>query len=174
MSVQHSENLNPKVETVLSEQPRQLSQDELKALDEDLPKKARQILEEADEFELMSVGSNSMGQKQIHEDAVISARFGRIPILGRTKITDAEVKRKLINALYEGIVNPRPVSACFYPRHIIRAASKGKKVELVICFQCHNFMGNSPEGDLYGQISDTPQELFNQVLTSAGVPLSKF
>jgi len=163
----------PTVPPATPENDRQLSEEEMKALNDYLPKKTRKILEEAEEFELMAIGINSIDRKQNLVETVVANRFGRFPVLGKTKISDTELKRKLVKALYEGIVDARSSNMCFYPRHAIRATRQGKTVELVICFECLNFRGSSPDGELSGQITATPRELFNQTLVSADVQLTK-
>ena len=154
--------------------PSKLSRQEyMERLNTQLSEGDRRILEQADELELVSVNPSPLleGPKSSTGKRVETVAEGMFAVIGKTKVADPEVKNKIIKALYDGFAASEWSMACFAPRHAIRARSKGKTVELVICFECLNFKGKGPEGRFGGKISHLPQEFFNTVLTSANIPL---
>jgi hypothetical protein len=147
----------------------QLTPSQSRFLDRQLPKSARQILEQSQELELFSIKPCELS---LNSNLSLAALEGNNPnqfqgcqILKRVVITDAQLKRKLLDALYYGIGAPDSTAACFSPRHGIRAIINGAKVELVVCFQCHNFRGAAKSGTFGGGISNVPQEFFNSILS---------
>lgn len=147
----------------------QLTPSQSRILDRQFPKDARQILEQSEELELLSIKPCFVS---LNANLSLAALEGNNPeqfqgcqILKRVVITDASMKRKLLDALYYGIDSPSMTAACFSPRQGIRGISNSAKVELVICFQCHNFRGAMKSGTFGGSISNAPQEFFNSVLS---------
>ena len=141
-------------------------------LNNQLPKDVRQFLEQADNFELFSVTGVAMGNHEPGQEFISAGRFGRAPIQGAVRITDAQVRKDLLESFYDGLVHPSPMAACFAPGHAIRATSGGRSVELTICFACSNFHGTAFGKQIGGSISKAPQEPFNRLLTSAGVQVN--
>lgn len=139
-------------------------------LNEQLPKDVRKFLEQADNFELLSVSGVAMGRPAPDEELISAGRFGVATVRGTARITDERIRKDLLQAFYDSLVHPGYQAACFAPAHAIRATSEGKSVELTICFHCSNFFGSAfGEQQLSGTISKAPQKLFNRVLKSAGV-----
>jgi hypothetical protein len=141
-----------------------MTQSESRRLDELLPEKVRQILEQSNELELLSIQSCMEGRfpdlKRVAPD-----KFQGCPILKRVVITDAMLKRQLLDGLYYGIGTSPGSSACFSPHHGIRGVQDGRRVELVICFHCSNYRGVATSGQVSGSISKAPEELFNRILS---------
>jgi hypothetical protein len=103
--------------------------------------------------------------------------FHRNKVLGKILITDPEVKAELVNALYRGIAeSDGSASACFNPRHGIRAVKGWRTIDLEICFECSqvHFWEND-KGINSATIAHTnnPQKVFDQVLKSGKIPLGK-
>lgn len=144
----------------------QLTQSESLTLDRSLPKNVRQILEQSEELELISIKSCIEGffpdLKRVAPD-----KFQGCPILKRVVISDASLKRQVLDGLYYGIATAPGSAACFSPQHGIRGVHNGQRIELVICFHCSNYRGVSESGELYGSISKAPEELFNKVLSDS-------
>lgn len=129
----------------------QLSQSESRALDRSLPQSARQILEHADALE-----------PTFFED-----KPGEGGIEKRVEIRDAGSKSELLDALYAGMVAPVVENACFKPRHSVRATYEGETVELLICFECHNYRGSISGGKSFGgTINSRPEGMLNRLIQS--------
>jgi hypothetical protein len=96
-------------------------------------------------------------------------------ILGKTTVSDESTRRKLIDALKEGMDRGGPGSKCFYPRHAIRRMNDGKPVDLLICFECGNVAlyrdGKHVGG--YPHIAPNVRSTFDEALRKARLPLAK-
>jgi hypothetical protein len=130
-----------------------------------IPAETRQVLDEADEWELYSLFPDQ-GEKGLPE------RFQGWPVLGKTTVRDSETRKRLREALARGTqryVQWAPGPACFWPRHGIHATYGGKSVDLEICFECsYVYQNDTPEF----RTTREPQAAFDAVLTSAGIPLA--
>ena len=118
---------------------------EVKKLDDELPGKARQVLEQADEVEVFSMSEDR-----------------------RTVAVKGDAKSEVDDAFYEGVIHPEPMAGCFKPHHGLRAKSGGDEVEIRICFTCKNFalkwgLAESFGGRM-GPMSRGPEATFNRVL----------
>jgi hypothetical protein len=130
-----------------------------------IPSQIRQILDEADEWELYSLFP-------VREETSLPERFQGWPVLGKTTVRDAETLQRLREALARGtqryhqwFLGP----ACFFPRHGIHASHGGKSVDLAICFECSYVYQNDR---MEFRTTDAPQTEFDAVLTNAGIPLA--
>ena len=97
--------------------------------------------------------------------------FHGYKILGKTPVADPATRRKLGDALRRGDrENNDTAAGCFNPRHGIHAASPGKTLDLVICFECYQAQvyenGQRQAGLL---LSPSPQKTFDEALRAAGV-----
>jgi hypothetical protein len=143
----------------------QLTRAEARGLDSMLPQNIRRILEQSAELELGAI-------KPCFEGAFPDLRrtapdkLQGCPIEKRVIASDTALKRQLLDALFYGVGASTNSSACFSPRHGIRGSHNGGRVELVSCFQCSNFRGVSPSGQLSGKISDAPREFFERLLSA--------
>jgi hypothetical protein len=152
----------------LTYQKQHLSRNEVRTLNDLLPASARKVLEQAEEIELLSIvpcGQGYMPSPERNEPG----KFQGCTILKKAVITDVELKRQLLDALYDGVAKTTGGMGCFSPRHGIRVSYKGNRVDLVICFECHIFSGLNGSERIGGSISNLPEEFFNQILKSAGV-----
>ena len=94
-------------------------------------------------------------------------------VLSRAKTSDAQVRKKLVSALEDSVLD-EPVSAsCFMPRHALVATHDGHKYELLICFSCGYIRwfvdGKQQEAVLIG---GSGTEVFNEEFTSAGLTIA--
>jgi hypothetical protein len=170
-SSQQSERLSSKKQEVTQPtvepspyQRLELSRKQSRELDRLFPEKHRRILEEAAELEMFSIGGTA-GQKAEEE-------FRYFGVVGKMRVTDGRIKAELVSALFDGVATPSNMMGCFKPHHGVRATHEGKTVDLLICFECQNFKGFAESGEFGGAISKLPEDLFNRILTSGGVPLS--
>jgi hypothetical protein len=136
-----------------------------------LPPKARTVLDAPDEFELLSLNPDHEARSKGSAGSK-GETFHDWPVLGKTKVTEADRKR-VMEALERGIgENNGMAAACFNPRHGIRATKGGKTVELEICFECMS-MTIYVDGERKGALTTgSPQKTFDEVLIAAGVKLA--
>lgn len=97
------------------------------------------------------------------------------PVLGKIEIGDPDLRRKVISAIKADIRSGANGSKCFWPRHVLRVVKGGKTIDLVICFECHNFelhkngephRGNTPP------IGESSKTLLNEILTDAAITIA--
>lgn len=133
----------------------------------EVPEAARAILDKAETIDLYSILPQQ--EKDPNKET-----FQKYPVLGKTKIKDAEVRKRVIGALVKGAAdNNEGQAKCFDPRHAIRATHDGKTVELVICFAC-NYVQVAVDGKSVRGFSPSkaPEAVLDKVLTDAKVPLA--
>lgn len=143
--------------------------------DEDFDK-ARDILQKADSWELLSLNADLTIIDRIEQfvDSLIPQFFSKSkyfhdwPIRGKTPVRDVKTRMRILDALDRGVNEIAEMhkyrqlfglarlcgtvvyemipeeergiavysTGCFQPRHAIIAEHNGRKVELLICFQC--------------------------------------
>ena len=131
-----------------------------------LPADGTQILEKADSIELYSLDPDKKARKP-------GTGFRDWQVLGQTTLS-GEDKKAIVKALQKGIADSDgSVAACFNPRHGIEATYDGKKVELVICFECSSISGWNDGTRFSVLTTGGPAKEFNRVLEAKGVPLPK-
>jgi len=134
-----------------------------------LPKAAISILDESERTVLWSLAPILLegGEKE--------ETFHGWKVLGKTVLADKEARQKVLEALDAGTKDASGSAFCFDPRHAIRASSRGKTVDLVICFECWRIKvylnGRATGHDV--AISDASRPVFNQVLREAKIPLDQ-
>ncbi|MCA8939317.1 MAG: hypothetical protein KDB07_05905 [Planctomycetes bacterium] len=127
-----------------------------------LEEKIRNLLENAEHFELLTIDPNfEEGPKESNEfDSV----FHDHPILGRSEVSEGD-RARLVNSLYQGIAKNNGMHAmCFNPRHALVAATGEDRVELVICFECLSmnlYLNGKSLGSV--QTERDPGRVFNEV-----------
>jgi hypothetical protein len=137
---------------------------------DELPGVVKLVLEQADEFELLSIDP---GQKE-KPDAT-DGRFHGWKVLGKTNVTDFDVRGKLLAAVEQGLSDNTSSSepGCFEPRHGIRALYAEQTVELVICFQCSKIkVFIDGQEDKTVLTASSPQPTLDKILSDAGVKLA--
>jgi hypothetical protein len=134
----------------------------------EIPADVKTALDKAETFELYSLDPGP-GEK---ED--VKNGFHAWHVLGKTTIKKADTRKEVIAALAKGVeANKGEAAKCFDPRHGIRVVHDGKTIDLVICFRCLQvqvFHGDKRSDDFLTTAS--PQETFDKVLKTAGVPLA--
>jgi hypothetical protein len=99
-------------------------------------------------------------------------------ILGKVEVTDPERRREVVRAVRGDIRAGFTVTQakCFNPRHVLRVVKGGRKIDVVICFECNNY--ELYDGEQLVTTGGTPaiagsaEPLLNKILTDAGVPLA--
>jgi len=124
------------------------------------------LLEKAGRFDLLS-----LNPERTQDEPPKS--FHGWKVLGKTTVTDAAARGKVVAAFKDGVEASTPLAAgCFRPRHGIRLTHDGRSFDFLICFEClfvQVFEGDRPER-VY-RITGSPQRAFDRVLRDAGVPL---
>ena len=133
-----------------------------------IPDQARAILENASQFELLSIG-HGPSPKNPTDD------FHGWPVIGKTTIKDPNTRNRLVAALEKSVEENKGDSMkCFNPRHGVRATHDGMTADFVICFECYQVMVYVTGGAEHRfLITDSPAPVFNQTLQSAKVPLAR-
>jgi hypothetical protein len=133
-----------------------------------IPDRAREILEKASQFELLSIGHGASQKKP-------AADFHGWPVIGKTTVEDSNTRNRLVAALEKGVEENKGDSMkCFNPRHGIRATHDGMTADFVICFECFQVMVYvAGEKEQRFLITASPAPVFNQTLQHAKVPLAR-
>ena len=129
-----------------------------------LPGDAKEALEKADQFELLSLDPYKTDKEK---------GFHNHPVLGKTTIKAGKDRKKIVSALLKGIAdNKGEVGKCLEPRHGIRVKHDDKTVDFVICFHCkhiHVYVGDKKTNL---RTTGSPQTVFDGILKTAKVPLA--
>jgi len=133
-----------------------------------IPEHARAILENATQFELLSIGHNP-SQRSSAQD------FQGWHVLGKTTVKDPNTRKRLVAALVKGVEENKGDSMkCFNPRHGIRVTHDRKTADFVICFECFQVMVYvAGEKEQRFLITDSPASVFNQTLQNSNIPLAR-
>jgi len=133
-----------------------------------IPDQARAILENASQFELLSIGQDPSPKIRTEE-------FQGWPVIGKTTVNDPNARKRLIVALDKGIKENRgETMKCFNPRHGIRVTHDELTADFLICFECFQVMVYvTGEKEQRVLITDSPAPVFNQTLQQAKVPLAR-
>ena len=132
---------------------------------------ARSILENADYMELLSIDP---GNRELDEPPPKGDYYGW-KVLGKTAIEDSGTQKSIVSAVERGIVEAEGTgAACFWPRHAIHATYDGKKVDILICFECHQvlvYVDGQEKGPFLSTTSSS-ESVLDKGLTEANVPLA--
>jgi hypothetical protein len=94
----------------------------------------REVIEQADTVTLLTVNPARIVDGKLSPEAERIRGYG---ILGSADIPDAGERRRLIEALYEGLKGEGAGPAsCFLPRHALRFQKGRRVIEALICFEC--------------------------------------
>ncbi|MDF1700203.1 MAG: hypothetical protein P1V36_03470 [Planctomycetota bacterium] len=139
---------------------------------------AREVLEQADSFELLSLEPRR-GPRRPEDPPRLPERFHEYRVLGRVEVPLAD-RWQLLEALYAGVnEGPDMGAGCWEPRHGIHATRGERTVDLLICFKCIavRVVGLQVPEDpkrRTKKISTTraPEPAFDAVLRKFGLPKS--
>ena len=140
---------------------RQLNKKQKRELDSTLPPRVREVLEKADVLEIRGLSSEE------------KAGIGWYPDVHAILSTEADRKELLSAFYYDASAGPNP-SACFIPRHSLRATYKGKTVEVIICYQCHLFSVQGDFGEIDGGMyleGSAAHRIFHKIMSEKGEPI---
>lgn len=134
-----------------------------------LPGELSQALREGTDFELISI------EPKDNQEVDSPNRIDGNLILGRTAVTNQETRAALVSAIEESAApTGEEVAAClFLPRHVVRVKHEGEVYDFFICFQCVGLKVRKGGQDaLSFRFDRKHKDLFNKVLTDAGVKLA--
>jgi len=135
-----------------------------------VPAEVLAILREGEPLEFVSLHYDDLYEFQEGDEMLI-----RWKVLGRTKIDDADKRQQLIAALERGVAeNDDGPADCFWPRHAFSTTHDGHRYDILVCFQCYQvevYREGKKQSAYSFLIGRSPQPLFDQILTDAGVPL---
>jgi hypothetical protein len=138
-----------------------LTKNQKKELDSTLPPKVREILEKADALDVLGLSSEE------------KAGIGWYPDV-RTVLPIGNERTELLRSFFfDASAGPNP-SACFIPRHGLRARYKGKTVNVIICYQCHLFVVEGDLGKFNGGVykdGSAAHHLFENIIRTKGEPI---
>jgi len=126
----------------------------------------------ADRVQVFALDFNSGSEGRLH-DPDTEGRFHGYRVLGQTDVGPGPERRRLLDALQDGINRPGSPAACFFPRHGLRVIMGKAKTDYLICFHC-SYVYIFDQGRYEYQqelVSTAPENVFNAVLTSHGVPV---
>jgi hypothetical protein len=135
-----------------------LSKRQKRELDSSLPPMVRNVLENAENLEVLGLSSEE------------KAGIGWYPDLSATIPIGPDRNELLKSFYFDASAGPNP-SACFIPRHGLRASYRGKTVEIIICYQCHLFVVKGDFGKFHGgvfQDGSAAHSIFQRVLSTKG------
>jgi hypothetical protein len=100
--------------------------------------------------------------------------FHDYPVLGKVEITETNQLHEIAKALKKGLVPPilkiLGMSACFIPRHGIRAIDSGHTIDCVICYECKNIdVYVDGRSTYYGPITLNAEPVLARCLGAAGI-----
>lgn len=141
-----------------------LTTDEPKSkLDERFPQEMRNTFAEARRIDVFETElcSGAFAEKLKPKER---GKFQGCKVLRRTAVTIPALRKQFVEEVVSAIGSHHSGNACFDPHHGIRAEHQGKRVELLICFECENFRGTSSTGSFGGGFSPAVKDLFERTL----------
>jgi hypothetical protein len=134
------------------------------------------VPDDPDDVILFSIDGKAMREPEEFGKPSDRELLYECPVLGRTAVTDPALRRQVVAAVRRDIGAAQGEQAsCFVPRHVLRVTKGGRTVDLVICFECHNYRAYADGTHIAGgapSVGNRSQKLLNRVLAADGVPLA--
>jgi hypothetical protein len=141
-----------------------LTKEQKAALDKSLTPKVREFLDNAQELEILVHLDRETEKQRVIGMGVSPNKVA--------KITDASLKKSILDSFYFDTAKGSGQAACWSPRHLLRANNKGTTIEILICFECNWYRGTSQFGKIYGTLQGTKSRsliLLNEAIEKYGV-----
>jgi len=161
----------------------QLSDQDLKRLDERFPKRQREVLQNAERIDVYEVNVTFAEGCPSDQDLspIENNKFQGCRVTRQARVSDPDQRKELVEAIIYSIGSSGNGMACFGPRHGIRAVHNEERIELLICFECENFRGApearsvtnfagdrvGPSEKFAGGFSPAAKPLFERILSKA-------
>jgi hypothetical protein len=136
-----------------------------------LPEQAKAILEKATTLELYSLEPD-----EEEKPADKPTRHFGWKVLGKTTLKRSDEAGKDLLAAWDKAIGKGRGAKCFEPRHAIHAEHEGKKLDLLICFECgwvYVHLDEKKEAVAHLLVDRSVQPMFDKLLRDAKIPLAK-
>jgi len=91
-------------------------------------------------------------------------------VLGKVEVRDTAKREAIMAAIRKALHEPAEPLKCFDPRHGLKIVDEKGVTEMVICFECFQFISTGAHpSQPWETISATPQELLTSILKEAGI-----
>ncbi|MEE9390996.1 MAG: hypothetical protein V3W41_00655 [Planctomycetota bacterium] len=118
-----------------------------------VPAELRDILENADDYELFAIYPHRPRPDEI---PAADRQMHGFRVIGRTPVSKA-TGLSALSVIYQGVRDEHyPRAKCFNPRHALRARRGQQWVDLVICYQCQRIFAYDETGERW-EISTAPE-----------------
>jgi hypothetical protein len=147
----------------------QLNSKQTKELDKSLPPNVRDILENAETFEILA----EIERKDGKITYPLTEGFDMKPNI-KAEISDANTRKEILENFYRDAAKGSEPALCYIPHHILRAKRGDKTVEIEICFSCSRFQGKGSFGEFSGTVGrgdEQTENLFNRIIATNGVEI---
>ena len=146
-----------------------LGDKQTKELDKSMPPNVRELLENAEEFEILAEVERKDGKLSYP----ITEGFNIKPNI-KAEISDANIRKEILENFYRDVAKGSGPANCWQPHHILRAKRGDKTVEMEICFSCSKFEGKGSFGEFSGTTGrgdEKTEKLFNRIIETQGVEI---
>lgn len=99
--------------------------------------------------------------------------FHGFSVSGKAVIKDESFQKLVKRAFLESLAEGKESAKCFNPRHGLRISDGVQSLDLVICFECKNFISYAGVAKSEGEISGSAEVLYTQILKDAKIEISK-
>ncbi|HRH42447.1 MAG TPA: hypothetical protein PKY82_12540 [Pyrinomonadaceae bacterium] len=143
----------------------ELNKRQEKYLNESLSPQAREVLENAEKFEVLA----EVNEDRKSDRDILTFEPNRI-----AKIINENDKKEILESFYFDASREDPPASCYEPHHGLRATYQGKTVEIEICFSCSRFEVKSPFGNFEGTITrENPrsEKVLEKIIRTQGIEL---
>ncbi|MEO7672519.1 MAG: hypothetical protein ABIU09_00400 [Pyrinomonadaceae bacterium] len=132
-----------------------------------LPPNIREVLENAEEFEILAEMEKKDGK------FVYPGKESFEPTI-KAVISEASLRKEILENFYRDVSKGSEPANCWLPHHILRAGQGDKTVEMEICFSCSRFEGKGSFGAFSGTTGrgdEKTEKLFNRLIETYGVAI---
>lgn len=142
-----------------------LNNRQIKELNKSLPPNIREVLENAEVFEISAEIERKNGKwfypvKESFEPNI------------RAEISDSNLRKEILENFYRDVSKASEPANCWLPHHALRAKQGNKVLEIKMCFSCSRFEGQGSFGEFSGTTGrgdEKTENLFNRLLETYGV-----
>lgn len=117
--------------------------------------KAREILENADEFEVWFDDVNLPAKRvKLRLGVKLGSESIIFPANRSARNFNKALQQKLVETFFSDVETGGDIKRCFIPHHVIKANSQNRIVEIVICFMCSLFLAETDGEEFSGSLPD--------------------
>ena len=136
-----------------------------------LPAAIVSLIQEAESIELFALDAYTRDNDPEHFDkhAISASKFHGQSIYGSHVFSDLASIARIKKAIFDSTQADIHPAACFWPRHGLRFLSGPKRLDLVICFQCHQMEIYTSTGDEAATVMSAGESTLNSLLAQQGI-----